>query len=103
MAFRVLFLAHAPDADPEKHRCVIETGKYKLYSLVVRNQSQAVEECKELFAAEGIHSIILCPGFSHTSVAEIVDATGGNVVISVARGDGPSSRLSAEIRKRELS
>jgi hypothetical protein len=36
MAFRVLFLAHAPDADPEKHRCIIETGKYKLYSLVVR-------------------------------------------------------------------
>ena len=103
MAFRVLFLAHAPDADPEKRRCVIETGKYKLYSLVVRNQSQAVEECKELVAAEGIHSIILCPGFSHTSVAEIVDATGGNVVISVARGDGPSSRPSAEIRKRELS
>jgi hypothetical protein len=103
MAFRVLFLAHAPDADPEKHRCVIETGKYKLYSLVVRNQSQAVEECKKLVADEGIHSIILCPGFAHKSVAEIADATGGNVVVSVARGDGPSSRLSAEIRKRELS
>ena len=103
MAFRVLFLAHAPDAEPEKHRCIIETGKYKLYSLVVRNQSQAVEECKKLVEEEGIHSIILCPGFAHRSVAEIVDATGGNVVVSVARADGPSSRLSAEIRKRELS
>lgn len=103
MAFRVLFLAHAPDTDPEKHRCVIETGKYKLYSLVVRDQSQAIEECKKLVADEGIHSIILCPGFAHRSVAEIVDAVGGNVVVSVARGDGPSSRLSAEIRKRVLS
>ena len=103
MAFRVLFLAHAPDADPDKHRCVIDTGKYKLYSLVVRNQSQAVEECKKLVAEEGIHSIILCPGFAHRSVAEIVDAVGGNVVVSVARGDGPGGRLSAEIRKRELS
>ena len=103
MAFRVLFLAHAPDADPEKHKCIIETGKYKLYSLVVRNQSQAVEECKRLVAEESIHSIILCPGFNHRNVAEIVDAVGGNVVVSVARGDGPGNRLSAEIRKRELS
>jgi len=102
MAFRVLFLAHASDADPEKHRSVIETGKYKLYSLVVRNQSQAVEECKKLVAEESIHSIILCPGFTHGNVAEIVEAVGRNVVVSVARGDGPSSRLSAEIRKREL-
>ncbi len=103
MAFRVLFLAHAPDADPEKHRCIIETGKYKLYSLVVRNQSQAVGECKKLVAEESIHSIILCPGFTHKSVAEIVEAVGRNVVVSVARVDGPGSRLSAEIRRRELS
>jgi hypothetical protein len=103
MAFRVLFLAHASDADPEKHRSVIETGKYKLYSLVVRNHSQAVEECIKLVAEEFIHSIILCPGFTHRSVAEIVEAVGRNVVVSVARGDGPSNRLSAEIRKRELS
>ena len=75
MAFRVLFLAHATDADPEKHKCIIETGKYKLYSLVVRNQSQAVEECKKLVAEESIHSIILCPGFTHKSVAEIVEVT----------------------------
>ena len=103
MAFRVLFLAHAPDADPEKHRCVIETDKYKLHSLVVRNQSQAVEQCKRLVEEESIHSIILCPGFNHRNVAEIVEAVGRNVVVSIARGDGPGSRLSAEIRRRELS
>ena len=103
MAFRVLFLAHAPNADPEKHRCVIETDKYKLHSLVVRNQSQAVEQCKRLVEEESIHSIILCPGFNHRNVAEIVEAVGRNVVVSVARVDGPGSRLSAEIRRRELS
>ena len=30
MAFKTVFIAHAPDADPEKHHNLIETGKYKL-------------------------------------------------------------------------
>jgi len=37
MAFKVLFLAHAPDADPEKHQCVVETPKYKLLVRLVKN------------------------------------------------------------------
>jgi len=103
MSFNVVFLAHAPDAEPEKHRCMIETSKYKLFSVVVRDQVQAVEECKKLVKEEGIHSVLLCPGFTHRNVAEITEAVGGNVSVAVARGDGPSSRVSAEIRRRELS
>jgi len=103
MAFNVVFLAHAPDAEPEKHRCMIETSRYKLFSVVVRDQVQAVEECKKLVKEEGIHSVLLCPGFTHRNVAEITEAVGGNVSVAVARGDGPSSRVSAEIRGRELS
>jgi len=103
MAFKVVFLAHAPDAEPEKHRCVIETSKYKLWSVVVRNQAQAVEVCRTLVKEEGIHSILLCPGFAHRDVAEIVEAAGKRVAVSVARGDGPSSRVSREVRKRELT
>ena len=103
MAFKAAFLAHAPDAEPRKHRSVIETSRYKLYSVVVKNQVQAVEECKKLVQEEGIHSVLLCPGFTHKNVAEIVEAVGSNIIVSVARGDGPSSRISAEIRKRELS
>ncbi len=103
MAFNVVFLAHAPDAEPEKHRCMIETSKYRLFSVVVRDQVQAVEECKKLVKEEGIHSVLLCPGFTHRNVAEITEAVGGNVSVAVARGDGPSSRVSAEIRRRELS
>ena len=71
MAFKVVFLAHAPDADPEKHRCVIETPKYKLFVRVVKDQGQAVEVCKNLVEQEGIHSILLCPGFTHGNIAEI--------------------------------
>ncbi len=103
MSFNVVFLAHAPDAEPEKHRCMIETSKYRLFSVVVRDQVQAVEECKKLVKEERIHSVLLCPGFTHRNVAEITEAVGGNVSVAVARGDGPSSRVSAELRRRELS
>jgi len=101
MAFKVAFLAHAPDAEPEKHRSVIETSRYKLFAVVVKDQVQAIEVCRKLVKEEGIHSVLLCPGFTHRSVAEIAQAVGENVGVTVARGDGPSNRLSAEVRKRE--
>ena len=101
MVFRVVFLAHAPDADAEKHRCVIDTGKYKLFVVVVKNQREAVEVCRKLVRDEGIHSVLLCPGFTHRDVAEIAENVGENVGVFVARGDGPSNRTSLEIRKKE--
>ena len=101
MAFKVVFLAHAPDAEPEKHRCVIETSKYKLFVVVVRGQDQAVKVCKKFVKEEGIHSILLCPGFTHRDVADIAEAVGKNVGVFVARGDGPSNIVSMEIRKKE--
>ena len=102
MVFKVLFLAHAPDAEPEKHRSVIETPKhYKLFIVVVKNQKQAIEVCKKVVKEEGIQSILLCPGFTHRDVAEISEAVGENVGIFVARGDGPSNRISMEVMARE--
>ncbi|GAI32479.1 unnamed protein product, partial [marine sediment metagenome] len=101
MAFKSLFLAHTPDAEPEKHRYVIETSKYKLFTVLVRDQNQAVEVCKNLVRGEGIHSIILCPGFTHRAIAEIAETVGENVAVAVARGDGPSSRVSMEVMRRE--
>jgi hypothetical protein len=101
MAFKVVFIAHAPDAEPEKHQCVVETSKYKLLVRLVKNQKQAVEVCKRLVEEEGIHSILLCPGFTHQNVAEISEAVGENVGVSVARGDGPSSKVAKDVMKRE--
>ena len=101
MAFKVVFIAHAPDAEPEKHQCVVETSKYKLLVRLVKNQKQAVEVCKRLVKEEGVHSILLCPGFTHQNVAEISEAVGENVGVSVARGDGPSSKMAKEVMKRE--
>ncbi len=101
MAFKAAFLAHAPDADPEKHRCIIETPRFKLFVVVVKDQNQAVEVCKKLVKDEGIHSILLCPGFTHKNVAQISSVVGEKVGVTVARGDGPSNRASMEVMKRE--
>jgi len=102
VAFKVLFLAHAPDADAEKHKCVIETPKYyKLHVVVVKNQKQAIEVCKKLVREEGIQAILLCPGFAHKDVAQISEAAGENAGAFVARGDGPSNKITTETMKKE--
>ncbi|MEA1964859.1 MAG: DUF6506 family protein [Candidatus Aerophobetes bacterium] len=101
MAFNVLFLAHAPDAQPEKHRCLIETPSYKLFVVVVKNRKEGVDVYKRLVKKESIHSILLCPGFTHRDVAKIAETAGKNIAVAVARGDGPSNRVSTHARKEE--
>ncbi len=100
MAFKTLFLAHTPDADPDKNNCILETPKYKLFVRLVRDQKQALEVSKKLVKEEGIESILLCPGFTHKDIAEIAETVGPNVGISVARGDGPSGKIAMEAMKR---
>lgn len=70
------FLAHAPDAEPEKHKCLVEASKYKLF-VVVSNRDQAVKECKRLVKEEGIDAVMLYPGFTHESVAQLAQVLGG--------------------------
>lgn len=100
MAFKAAFIAHTPDADPGKHKSRIETSKYELSVRLVKDQSQAIEVCKKL-VKEGIHSILLCPGFTHEDISEISEAVGNRVGVFVGRGDGPSSRVTKEVMRRE--
>jgi hypothetical protein len=100
MPFKALFLAHAPDADKDKHRCFIDTGKYQLDVVVVKNQAEALEVSTRLFREKKIESILLCPGFSHKDIAELVAATGNQVAVCVSRGDGPGNRISLEALQR---
>jgi hypothetical protein len=100
MAFKTLFLAHAPDADKDKHRCFIDTGKYQLDVVVVKSQAEALEVSARFLKEKKIESILLCPGFTHQAIAEIVRATDNKVAVCVARGDGPSNRISQEGLKR---
>jgi dihydrodipicolinate reductase len=100
MAFKTLFLAHAPDADIERHRCFIDTGKYQLDVVIVKSQAEALEVSTRMFREKKIESILLCPGFTHQDIAEIGRATENKVSVCVARGDGPSNRISQEALKR---
>ena len=101
MAFKALFIAHAPDADYEKHNSIIDTGKYKLLSFVVKSQDEAVKVAKTIYEKEKIEAILLCPGFTHSDVSEIFQALEGKVSVSVARGDGPSNKISQAVIQRE--
>ena len=103
MAFKAVFVAHASDADPQRDRSLVETSTYKLFTVVVKDQVQAVQECKKLVKEEGIHSVLLCPGFSDRNVAEITEAVGEGVGVAVARGDSPGRRVPAEVRIRAYS
>lgn len=96
--FKACFIAHARDADATKHRSVIETGAYVLHSVVVRTHEEAVDVSGQMVEDEGVHSILLCPGFTHRDVAEIQEAVRGKAGVFVARGDGPSSAITK--RKR---
>ena len=102
MAFKALFLAHAPDADYEKHHNVIDTGKYKLFTFVVKNQSEAIKVSKSVYEKEKIDAIMLCPGFTHNDVSEIFQALDGKVSVNVSRGDGPSNKISQPVIQREF-
>jgi hypothetical protein len=95
--FKAAFIAHVPDADPVKHRCVIQTSIYELISVLVRSDDEAVEVCRELAGKEGVKAFILCPGFTHKAIARIADAVGEGVSINVARGDGPSNEVALKI------
>jgi len=103
MSFKVLFIGHAPDADKSIHRSIIDTGLYKLYSVIVRNQDEAIEVSKEIHEKENIDAVILCPGFTHIEIAEIYHNLDGEVSVNVARGDGPSSRISKLARERSYT
>ena len=96
MPFTALFIAHVPDADPTRDRSLVETKLYRLFSVLVQNTDQAVAVCQELVAAEGVQSVLLCPGNTHQDVAQIVAALGDGVSVSVARGDSRSGRVAAK-------
>lgn len=101
MAFKALFLSHAPDADYKKHNSTIDTGRYTLFTFVVKDQEEAIKVSKDVHAREIIDAVILCPGFSHADVAEIFEALDGGVSVNVSRGDGPSNKLSAPKIQKE--
>ena len=100
MPFTTVFIAHVPDADPERDSAVLETSLYKLFSVLVKDTDQAVEVCRRLVAEEALDSVVLCPGNTHADVARISEALGGAVSVSIARGDNASGRIARKAMER---
>jgi hypothetical protein len=95
--FKAAFIAHVPDADSAKHRSILKTSLYELTTVLVRDDDDAINVCRDLAHRDGVKSFLLCPGFTHTSIARIVDAVGKGISINVARGDGPSNQVALGI------
>ena len=100
MPFTAAFIAHAPDADPKRDITVLETGLYRLFTVIVRDTDQAVEVCRRLAADEALDSVILCPGNTNADVARITTALNGKVSVSVARGDNPGMQIARAAMQR---
>lgn len=100
MAFIAAFMAHAPDANPEDIG-LVETPTYKLYSVCVRDQEQALVIARKLVEELGVESIILCPGFKNKDIAELDGLVGADCGVNVSRGDAPSGAVAMRAMKRE--
>jgi hypothetical protein len=98
--FKAAFMAHAPDAEVSRHKCQIETEMYQLFVQLVRTQQETLEVARKLVLEEGVHSIILCPGFTYKDVAEIQSAVEGKAAICVSHSDPPGSRITAAVMER---
>ena len=79
----------------------MESGKYRLLTVVVKTQDEAIKVSENTYEKERIDAIILCPGFTHSDVAEIYQALEGKVSVNVARGDGPSDKISQAVIQKE--
>ena len=98
--FIAAFLAMNPEADPSKHRSVIEAPMYRLISVLVRDETQAEQVCAELVRKEGVSSFILCPGFSNQGVGRLSQTLGPSVSVNVSRGDGASNAVARKEMER---
>jgi len=101
MAFISAFVSLTPDAQPDVHTSKMGTPMHTMYSVLVKDQSQAIDVCKNLVADNGVQAITLCPGFRNQGVGEIAAAVGSTVAVTVARGDSPGAKLTAEILRKE--
>ena len=100
MPFISLFLAHSPDADPERDQAVVDTGLSRVFTVVTRDQEQGLGVCRRMVAEEGVQSIVLCPGHSNADVGAIAAAVGDGVGVSVARGDARSSQIAVKAMEK---
>ena len=99
-----MYVSKWTDGDPSDVR-VIETESYSLHSMVAGDSCDRITEIGRYCRANSIHSVVLCPGFTHSMVALVAKEVGADVAVCASRSDSPGSVVSAAVRnkvKKEL-
>ena len=86
MALKAAFLFIAPQADPIRHRSVLNTPVVELTTIGVKDYAEAEKVAFELVQAGG-GAIELCGGFGINGVARVNRAVAGKAVVGVVRFD----------------
>jgi hypothetical protein len=86
MALKAAFMFVAPEADPQKHRTLIETPQVTLATVGVKDYQTAAEVARELVQS-GFVAIELCGGFGIEGTALVKRAVEGKAAVGVVRFD----------------
>jgi hypothetical protein len=84
MSLKAAFIFVAPEADPKKHRAVVETPVVVLTVVGVPTYDAAVEAAK-ILVDEGNVALELCGGFGIEGTAAVKAAVGGRAAVGVVR------------------
>jgi len=60
-----------------------------------------VDVCRDLVENEGVRSISFCLGCTQEAVGRVASTVGHGVAVNVARGDVPSTMVTAQILSKE--
>ena len=66
--------------------------------MVAGNSCRRAEVIAEYCRRNTIHSVVLCPGFSHAMAADVAAAVGDSVAVAVSRTDGPGSAVTGPVK-----
>lgn len=99
MRFNTLYVSKWTDGDPTNTR-VIETKTYTLHSMVAGDSCNRERTIADYCGKNGIHSVVLCPGFTHAMVAAVAEAVGAGVSVAASRSDGPGSAVTGPVMKQ---
>ena len=83
---KMAFLVLVPDAEPDQHRCTLESGLVKMIVQMVPTMDKAVEVAKQM-ADEGVNPIELCGGFGNSMTGKIAEAVKGKAFVGAVRFD----------------
>lgn len=103
MAFKVVNIVRAPEANPETDRATIKTSKIEVLTIVadIRKPDQVVELCRKCVIDDGFHAIQLCPAVNNELVQRVTLAVEGKASVFIGRGDFPSVQMAIMNTDRE--